>query len=375
MSKKLALDTDTFLKDYWQQKPLLIRNAVPNFVPPIDANELAGLAMEDGIESRIVETHSDNWSLHHGPFAETDFSRAPPWTLLVQSVDHYVQEVASLLQLVDFIPNWRVDDVMVSYAVDGGSVGPHYDNYDVFLLQGEGTRQWRLGQTCDTRTELLANDDLRILEHFHCSEEYVLGPGDILYVPPGLAHWGIAQGECTTFSLGFRAPRVNDMLSRHVDEVLEQIDPEAFYTDVGLRAAQRAGEIRDEDLQRARQMLHAAIERSTSQRWFGELLTEPTYTSELVEEELAQGLERLESTMSAITLMPGSKLAWRDCVGHIEVYANGDTRDYPFEVLPTLVALCGEHTLHGPTLAQASSCDATMDLLTHLFNLACISIE
>ena len=372
---KLALDSDAFLKHYWQQKPLLIRAAIPNFVAPIDANELAGLAMEDAIESRIVETHEKNWSLHHGPFDEADFSRDVPWTLLVQSVDHYVQEVASLLQLVDFIPNWRVDDVMVSYAVDGGSVGPHYDNYDVFLLQGEGTRQWRLGQTCDSETQLLLNDDLRIIEHFECSEEYTLGPGDILYVPPGVAHWGIAQGECTTFSLGFRAPRVNDMLSRQVDEVLEQIDPEAFYTDVGLQGANRAGEIRDEDLQRATALLRAAIERSTSKRWFGELLTEPSYTNEITDEELAEGLELLKNTLSVVTLMPGSKLAWRDCDGHIEVYANGNTSNYPATVLPTLTALCGEQSLHGPALAQASASEANLDLLAHLLNQACISIE
>lgn len=372
---KLELDTDKFLKQYWQQKPLLIRDAVPNFVPPIDANELAGLAMEDGIESRIIETRADNWSLQHGPFEETDFSRDVPWTLLVQSVDHYVQEVAKLLQLVAFIPNWRVDDVMVSYAVDGGSVGPHYDNYDVFLLQGEGTRQWRLGQTCSSSSGLLPNDDLRILEHFDCSEEYTLEPGDILYVPPGVAHWGIAQGECTTFSLGFRAPRVNDMLSRQVDELLEQIDPEDFYTDVGLRAAQRAGEIRDEDLQRATQVLQAAIKRSTSQRWFGELLTDPGYTHEVIIEELAEGLELLKSNMSLVTLLPESKLAWRDCGGHIEVYANGDATDYPAIVLPMLASLCGEHKLHGSALVQASSSDACLDLLTHLLNLACITIE
>ncbi len=372
---KLELDTDKFLKQYWQQKPLLIRNAVPNFVPPIDANELAGLAMEDEIESRIIETHTDNWSLQHGPFKEADFSRDLPWTLLVQSVDLYVQEVAELLQLVAFIPNWRVDDVMVSYAVNGGSVGPHYDNYDVFLLQGEGTRQWRLGQTCDSSSALLPNDDLRILDHFDCYEEYTLGPGDILYMPPGVAHWGIAQGECTTFSLGFRAPRVNDMLSRQVDELLEQIDPEDFYTDVGLSPAQRAGEIRDEDLQRATRVLQAAIEHSASQRWFGELLTEPGYTNEVIEEEVAQGLELLKGELSLVTLLPGSKLAWRECGGHIEVYANGDAMDYPASVLPMLVRLCGEHALYGSALAQASANDACLDLLAHLLNLSCIAIE
>jgi len=372
---KLQLDTRKFLSEYWQQKPLLIRQAVTDFIPPIDANELAGLAMEESVESRIVQTHVDNWSLQHGPFEEADFARDTPWTLMVQSVDLYVQEVASLLKLVNFIPNWRVDDVMVSYAVDGGSVGPHYDNYDVFLLQGEGTRQWRLGQTCDSSSALLPNDDLRILEHFQCLEEYTLTPGDILYVPPGVAHWGVAQGECTTFSLGFRAPRVNDMLSRRVDELLEQIDPEDLYTDAGLDGAHRAGEIRDVDIQRATRQLQAAIERSTSERWFGQLLTEPSYSNEISEQEVAQGLKRLKSKDSLITRLPGSKLAWRECVDNIEVYANGNAMNYPPSVLPTLLCLCEEHKLFGSALTQARSNDACLDLLTHLLDLACIGIE
>jgi 50S ribosomal protein L16 3-hydroxylase len=209
-----SFDREIFLARHWQRKPLLIRAALDNFSPPLDRHELAGLALEEGVESRIIEHRDGLWQLHHGPFSEQDFQRDFPWTLLVQAVDHHIPEVSALRRLVDFLPQWRMDDVMASYAVDGGSVGPHYDNYDVFLLQGEGERLWKLGQFCDAASTLLPHDELRILDTFECEQEYLLGPGDMLYVPPGIAHWGIAQGECTTFSIGFRAPRINDMVSR-----------------------------------------------------------------------------------------------------------------------------------------------------------------
>ena len=153
--QELNLDREDFLARYWQNKPLLIRGAIKNFKPPLSSHALAGLALEDDIESRLVEYRDKQWQLHHGPFRNADFHRDNPWTLLVQAVDHFIPEVAALRKLVDFLPQWRVDDVMVSYAVDGGSVGPHYDNYDVFLLQGEGQRLWKLGQFCDGSTALL----------------------------------------------------------------------------------------------------------------------------------------------------------------------------------------------------------------------------
>ena len=225
----LQLDRESFLRDYWQRKPLLIRNTASDYRAPVDANTLAGLALEDRVESRIIDNVNGAWSVQHGPFCEQDFVRDNPWTLLVQAVDHYLPEVAQLRQWADFIPHWRVDDVMVSYAVDGGSVGPHYDHYDVFLLQGEGERLWQLGQQCDSSTALLAHDQIRVLAEFEQTQEYLLRPGDMLYVPPGLAHWGIAQGECTTFSIGFRAPRASDLLSRLTDSALETIHPDLFF--------------------------------------------------------------------------------------------------------------------------------------------------
>lgn len=371
---KLNLDIDNFLAEYWQKKPLLIRNAIDNFTPPIDANELAGLVLEDDVESRIIDTLPDNWQLHHGPFKDSDFDREHPWTLLVQATDHHVQNVADLLELVNFIPRWRVDDVMVSYAVDGGSVGPHYDNYDVFLLQGEGRRHWQLGQSCDSGTPLLPNTDLRILANFDSLQEYVLEPGDILYVPPGLAHWGIAQGECTTFSLGFRAPRITDMLSRWVDEILEDANPETFYEDSNLTRVGRAGEIRPEDLARAREQLAAALQEKSSQRWLGELVTEPRYDLEFTDEEIEFQQNALDDSNEPVTLLPSAKLAWIDTGCDIEVYANGSSQRFSSDVCPTVIELCENGRLAGQALARAKASSEGVSLLKHLITLACVSV-
>ena len=174
------LSPEEFLRDYWQKKPLLIRNAIPDFEPPIDGNELAGLSLETEVESRLVV--GTEWQLENGPFTEQRFQTLPSshWTLLVQAVDLWVPEVAALLREFAFLPPWRLDDIMVSYAQDGGSVGPHFDYYDVFLLQGAGQRRWQIGQACAASSPLLENTDLKILSQFRPTDEWVLNCGDML---------------------------------------------------------------------------------------------------------------------------------------------------------------------------------------------------
>ncbi|MEH6592661.1 MAG: cupin domain-containing protein [Halioglobus sp.] len=372
----LQLDREDFLANHWQQNPLLIKNGIGNFEPPIDANELAGLALEDEVESRLVEFHSNNWHLHHGPFSEQDFQRPHPWTLLVQAVDLYIPEVAELLQLVDFIPQWRVDDIMVSYAVDGGSVGPHYDNYDVFLLQGEGQRTWKLGQQCDRHTPLLPNDDLRILDDFCCEAEYTLSAGDILYVPPGVAHWGIAKGECMTYSIGFRAPRINELLSRKVDAALEQIDVDSFYRDPSLSVLSKPGEIRPEAIHAARQQLLAALEGQLSDHWFGELVTEAKYELESVTPDYdTTDLHSLLDTSQPLALLPTSRLAWQQSGDEIAVYANGECLIHSQAVLPTLVHLCEHRALDSTFLNAALARVECAILLEQLLECACFELE
>lgn len=374
-ARELKFDKEAFLAQHWQRKPLLIRHGIAAFETPLPAGELAGLAMEEDIESRIIEHRDNRWLQHHGPFTEQDFSRDAPWTLLVQAVDHYIPAVAELRQLVNFLPQWRVDDVMVSYAVDGGSVGPHYDNYDVFLLQGEGERRWQLGQFCDAQSALLPHDELRILRDFECTQEYVLSPGDILYVPPGIAHWGIAQGECTTFSIGFRAPRINDMVSRWADGLLAELDPELFYSDSRIEPVTRPGEIRPRDMERVLAQVQAALDQGTPNQWFGELVTEPRYEPSSDDDDLAEALDLLTQGARFIALSPAARLAWQQEESGIVVFANGEGQAFSTAVLPTVIALCERWRVAEQELAQALADPETKQLLHYLLEAGCIYVE
>ncbi len=372
---KLKLNKDAFLAQHWQRKPLLIRHGISSFCSPLPADELAGLALEDDIESRIIEYREGQWQLHHGPFSAEDFQRSNPWTLLVQAVDHVIPAVAELRQLMNFLPQWRLDDVMVSYAVDGGSVGPHYDNYDVFLLQGEGKRRWRLGQLCNSQSPLLPHDELRILRDFNCTQEYVLGPGDILYVPPGVAHWGVALGESTTFSVGFRAPRINDMVSRWADGLLEQLDPELFYSDAHIQPVTRAGEITPQDLERVRAQLLAALDQKIDNHWFGEIVTEPRYECVTDDDDLTEARALLAQGPNLITLSPAARLAWQQERAGIIVFANGEARPFSEGVLDCLITLCDSWRLEGDALAQGLAQADTACLLDYLLETGGIYVE
>jgi 50S ribosomal protein L16 3-hydroxylase len=179
-------DIPAFLRDDWQRQPRLFRKAFPAFTNPLEPDELAGLACEEGVESRLIFQDGDKLRMENGPLAEARFATlgAQPWTLLVQAVDQHAPDVADLIEPFRFIPDWRIDDVMVSYASDGGGVGPHFDQYDVFLVQGLGRRRWRVGPRCDDTTPLRPHEDLRLLEGFEPTGDFVLEPGDMLYVPP-----------------------------------------------------------------------------------------------------------------------------------------------------------------------------------------------
>ncbi len=370
---ELNLDIEQFLAQHWQKAPLLMSGAIRNFSTPLGSDELAGLAFEEEVEARIIEQREDSWQLFHGPFSEADYRRQNPWTLLVQAVDHYIPEVAELRSLVDFIPQWRVDDIMVSYASDGGSVGPHFDNYDVFLLQGEGQRLWKTGQFCDSRSSLQDHDSLRLLSQFETEAEYLLNPGDILYVPPGIAHWGIAQGECTTFSIGFRSPRITEMVSRFTDALIEQLDPDLFYSDTRLEVATRAGEIRPRDLERVSAQIQAALDQSAgNHHWFGELATEPRYEQFPDEDELSEARLQLQQGASGIELNSAAKLAWQHEAGKVVVFANGDSRSFSESIMTLQITLCEARMLNKAELASVYSDPESSHWLDYLLESGCV---
>lgn len=247
----LPLEPQRFLTEYWQKKPLLMPASSSGLAHP-DPDTLAGLALEEGIESRIISGHGDGpWNSQQGPFAPEDFASLPRsnWTLLVQSVDHFLTEVSLLLDDFRFLPAWRLEDIMISYASRGGSVGPHYDRYDVFLLQARGQRRWQVGPVCDERTPLLPHDSLRLLQDMPVEAEHVCSPGDVLYLPPGVAHWGTAlDDDCVTWSVGFRAPAPVDILERLVDAVAEQDEQHGLFRDPNRTAPAMSSALQQEDL-------------------------------------------------------------------------------------------------------------------------------
>ena len=237
------ISIDTFLKEYWHKKPLLIRGAIPNFEGFLTPNELAGLACEEDVQSRLVSYQKKQWKLEQGPFPEKRFAKLPErdWTLLVQSVNHHMQEGNDLLQQFNFIPHARLDDLMVSYAPDGGGVGPHFDSYDVFLLQGCGQRLWRMSEQKDL--SLVAGAPLRILQNFHSEQEWTLSAGDMLYLPPHVAHWGIAIGDCMTYSIGFRAPSAEELSGEFLNYLQMRREPSGRYSDPDLTVQSHPAEI------------------------------------------------------------------------------------------------------------------------------------
>jgi 50S ribosomal protein L16 3-hydroxylase len=238
-----GLSAKKFLSRFWQKKPLLIRDAIPGFGGIIQAPELFRLAGRDDVESRIVRRRRGRWTLEQGPFAPSDIERQPrsAWTLLVQGVNLFHPPADSLLRRFDFIPYARLDDLMVSYAAPGGGVGPHVDSYDVFLLQGPGRRRWRL--SAKGRHEFDPGAPLRVLKGFRPELEWVLEPGDMLYLPPGWAHEGTAVDTCITCSIGFRAPSRTELAAEFLAWIGERADLPGLYADPGLRPAANPAEI------------------------------------------------------------------------------------------------------------------------------------
>jgi 50S ribosomal protein L16 3-hydroxylase len=274
------MNADYFLEHYWQKKPLLIRNAIPDFAPPVDGDDLSGLSLEYDVESRLII--GDDYQLEHGPFDEARFKTLPEtnWTLLVQAVDLWIPEVAKLKKYFNFLPAWRIDDIMVSYAEDGGNVGPHKDNYDVFLLQGNGRRRWQIDETYSSEVRLKTGTSLKISDGFISTDEWVLHPGDMLYLPPNIAHYGVALGECTTFSIGFRAPSSTEMLDDLATELLSRDFHPQHLTDPLLTSKASEQPISKEYIGQIKTMLLELLDDDQLLgEWFGQFMTQPKYPS------------------------------------------------------------------------------------------------
>jgi 50S ribosomal protein L16 3-hydroxylase len=367
-------DPDAFLRDYWQKRPALIRDPWAAWANPLEPDSLAGLACEEGVEARLISGSSASLAAEHGPFAEARFAQPGkgPWTLLVQAVDHHVAEVAALLEAFRFVPNWRIDDVMVSYAVDGGGVGPHFDQYDVFLIQGMGRRRWQVGAQCTANTALLPHDDLRLLAQFTATEEWVLEPGDILYVPPGFAHNGIALGDdCMTYSIGLRAPSRSEVIAGWCDALLDQLDDDDRYADPDLALQGNPGEISAEALAKLHTMVTEKLgDKAAFARWFGEYASTRKYPEiDWAPDEPISAAELRESLADGATLVrnPASRFSFVRSGGDaVRLFVDGNHFDCKGELAGLAERLCaGDQVEVGAELMKS---EAALALIATLFN-------
>ncbi len=303
-----SISQEVFLNTLWQQQPYIFRQGIKDVANIIDGNELAGLACEESVGSRIISGYEPDadWHCQQGPFNEADFSQLPEknWTLLVQGVDQWVEDIHSLFAYFNFLPQWRLEDIMASYAPQGGGVGPHFDYYDVFLIQVSGSREWLLGQVCDETSALQHNQPVKLLKAFHTEDTQQLDVGDVLYVPAGKAHWGRAlTDDCITLSIGFRAPSEKELLTHALDAIVDQLSENARYQDTTQSIDQHGSKINGAAQQQAcgflskltPRLLQSAIAES-----LGQLVTEPRYQAEVEDEpmNLEECLSLIQQTIS-----------------------------------------------------------------------------
>jgi 50S ribosomal protein L16 3-hydroxylase len=271
-----------FLNQYWQKKPLLIKQGFTDFQDPIEAEELAGLAMEESIESRIVTNHNNDWQAYQGPFEDFEKLTEQHATLLVQAVDHWHSDAAQLLQPFRFIPNWRIDDLMISYSTPKGGVGPHLDQYDVFIIQGEGKRHWRVGLPDPTLKQFAQNKKLLQVEQFEAVIDCILEPGDILYIPPGCPHEGYAIENALNYSVGFRAPNQQDLFSSFADHVIDTDSGQKRYTDHTLALRDSKGELLQSETDKVKTLMQALLNNDELfKHWLGNTLSQAKHEMDL----------------------------------------------------------------------------------------------
>lgn len=362
---------DHFMQHYWQQKPVLIRQGFENFVDPISPEDLAGLACEEAVESRLVYQDGVQWQAESGPFASYDHLGPSGWSLLVQAVNHWSPEVAELVKPFAFIPKWRLDDVMVSYARPAGGVGPHIDRYDVFICQGSGRRRWRVGALGEHR-QFAAHAALLHVDPFDAIIDEEMLPGDILYIPPGFAHDGVALETSMGFSVGFRAKTACDMLSGLADYLIDNELGQAQISDPGRPVHQHQGQINRSDMARIQAQLESVLQDAQLMADFaGSVLSKTKCALDL------QPLDEPLDTATLRTLLSGQPLVrigglrcfYVDAtVAHGVCYIDGERYAFGTDCQAAVVALCDHEHLSAPGLAGALDNPAFVNALTEWVN-------
>ena len=370
------LINDDFLRHYWQKKPLLMRRAVSLPADLVTKSKLLALASgSEDVESRLILEHGETpWEAHHGPFDRIDLEHLPEshWTLLIQDMNRHMPAIRPLLDAFSSIPQWRIDDIMISFAADKGSVGPHSDDYDVFLIQASGKRRWKIHQHPVSDDDLIPDLDLKILKTFDTQMEWLLEPGDMLYLPPNVAHWGVAEGECITWSVGFQGPSVTELSTHWLEERLSTLPPQR-YTDSDLEAQQHSGEIRPEAIARIREMLQQALSFSDEEltAWFGRFSSEPkeNLTPPPLENSITEAalLQQLQQGVQ-LKRHPCSKIFYSRLPDSLLLFASGEIYTLTADTLDLAILLSEQYEYSYQQLQPWLQNPQSLALLTELIN-------
>lgn len=375
MSQTLAvlggITAEQFLTEYWQKKPLLVRNALPEIKNLLEPTDVMELALDENINARLIKQKDkdpNHWSVKSSPLMKADFQKMPKlWTLLIQAVDHYSFDLAELWKKFPFIPQWRRDDIMVSYAPKGGSVGKHFDFYDVFLVQGHGHRRWQLGQMCDADSEIVAGQPLKLLPEIQIHFDEILAPGDLLYVPPGLAHYGVAEDDCLTYSFGFRMPNVAEMMDRVSDKFsVDQLLKNPL-TDILREKMTSVGQISQTELEYLKTKLLTQLQNpAVLEDALMSLMSESKYPENIPEAE-AIGSGDLEQALDqgySLMLEPASRLLYTEVESKLLFWANGEGICISDDFAPLLKQLAdGNLILLDEKLARPEMLEDIVNLL------------
>ena len=367
-----GITAEQFLSEYWQKKPLLVRNALPEVINILEPDDLKELALDETVTARLIkqkDKDQNQWTVKSSPLIKGDFQKLPKlWTLLVQAIDHYSFDMSEMWKKFPFIPQWRRDDIMVSYAPKGGSVGKHFDFYDVFLVQGYGHRRWQLGQMCNTETEFVAGQPLKLLPEMDVHFDEVLAPGDLLYVPPGLSHYGVAEDECLTFSFGFRMPNIADMVDQTSNRLADTAELNNPLVDITRQKVAQVGEINAEELAYLKTQVLERLQNSDDiDRAIMALMSEPKYLDSVPEaDEIAvDDLREVIDQGYKLMIEPASRLLYTQQADSLAFWGNGELFSISDEFTTQLKAIAD-----GQAIAFDSSFKSTdiLEDVVHLLN-------
>lgn len=346
-----GLTAAEFLREYWQKKPLLIRQAIPGFQPLVTREQLFEMIKDEDVESRLI-TCQKQWKMDTGPFAQVPPLRQKGWTLLVQSMNLHDASVDALMRQFNFIPDTRLDDLMISYATENGGVGAHFDSYDVFLLQAHGRRRWRIGAQTDLT--LVEGMPLKILKNFQPDEEFILEPGDMLYLPPQYAHEGVAMDECMTYSIGFRAPSYQELGEAFLESMIDSIDLPGRYADPDLKPSKKHAEISSMMLtQVSNELNKMRFTQDDIALFLGEYLSEPAAHIYFTAPTLALSLSKFmqKAQKSGLRLSLKTQMLHRNKY----VFINGTSFEVDKTDLQLLTNLAENRALLGEEIKSASA--------------------